>query len=184
MSDAAPPPDADAQFVRDLYSELRSLAEQHLRGERVGHTLQPTALVHEAWTRLSSGQPLDWSNRAHVFAAAARAMRQTLIDHARRRGRVKRGGSSVRRADVPLDALTMVDDSSPSEILDLEEAMQRLEEVHDEAFRVIQLRFYAGLTREECAELLEITPRQIDRLWMFARAWLQRELARDEDSST
>jgi RNA polymerase sigma factor (TIGR02999 family) len=156
-----------------VYGRLRALAQQRLSSERVGHTLTATALVHEAYLRLSSDRRVPWDGEAHFYVAAAEAMRQILLDHARSKGRVKRGG---RRRRVHLNVLDLAADPDPQEILALDHVLQRLERDHPQSAEVVQLRFYAGLTIDRCAEVLGQSPRQIDRVWAFARAWLYREL--------
>lgn len=171
-----PPGDADELFPQ-LYAELREIADRLLRGEVTGHTLQPTALVHEAWFKLAgprAPQPVD---RTHFLALAARAMRQVLVDHARRRRALKRGGPAVDLSiaddrlgfSIPLDDLLSVDD-----------ALTRLAENSPRLARVVELRFFAGLSEEETARALEVTTRTIQRDWAKARAWLHAEL----DSTT
>lgn len=184
--DGPPSGSSDAPWtnLETVYGELRRIAVQRLRSERSGHTLQATALVHEAWVRLSQGAGLQASpteDRARFLAHAAESMRRVLIDHARSRSREKRGGkagpggTAARR--VPLEALELIgEDRDPTEILVLEEALCRLEELDSEAFAVVRLRFFAGLTGDEAAEVLGVSPSHVDRLWAYARAWLQREL--------
>jgi len=163
-----------------VYEQLRDLARGQLARERVDHTLQATALVHEAYLRMVGNQTVGWEDRRHFFFAASRAMRQILVEHARARGRVKRGGAAdgpPRR--LPLDILDLAHESDPNEILALDEAFCRLEKEEPEAAAVVRMRFYSGLSGDETAAVLAISPRQVDRLWAFARAWLYRELAGD-----
>ncbi len=164
-----------------VYEQLREMARSQMARERSEHTLQATALVHEAYLRLVGEQPLAWADRRHFFFAASRAMERILIEHARARGRVKRGGaadgSGSRR--LPLDIVTLAHGSDPVEILALNEAFCRLEKEEPEAAAVVRMRFFAGLSGDETAAVLAISPRQVDRLWAFARAWLFRELAGD-----
>lgn len=163
-----------------VYEQLRDLARGQLARERVDHTLQATALVHEAYLRMVGNQAVGWEDRRHFFFAASRAMRQILVEHARARGRVKRGGAAdgpPRR--LPLDILDLAHESDPDEILALDEAFCRLEKEEPEAAAVVRMRFYSGLSGDETAAVLAISPRQVDRLWAFARAWLFRELAGD-----
>lgn len=171
-SDGPRESDATELFPR-LYDELRDIADRLLHREAVGHTLQPTALVHEAWFKLAgphAPQPVD---RAHFLAIAARAMRQVLVDHARRRGARKRGGPQVDLtiADdrlgftIPLDDLLAVDD-----------ALTRLGEQNPRLARVVELRFFAGLSEAEVAAALDVTSRTVQRDWAKARAWLHAEL--------
>lgn len=161
-----------------VYEELREMARRQMARERSDHTLQATALVHEAYLRLVGEQPLAWADRRHFFFAASRAMQQILIEHARARGRVKRrGGPSGPRGRLPLDILNLAHESDPGEILALNEAFCRLEKEEPEAAAVVRMRFFAGLSGDETASALAVSPRQVDRLWAFARAWLYRELA-------
>jgi RNA polymerase sigma factor (TIGR02999 family) len=158
-----------------VYAELRALARARMRRERGPQTLQPTALVHEAYLRLFGGAPPRWENRAHFFGAAAEAMRRILIERARREARLKRGGSPQRvpLADMPGEPAVAAED-----LLALGDALDRLEARDAAMARVVKLRYFAGLTVEETASLLDVAPRTIDRHWIAARAWLQRELNR------
>jgi RNA polymerase sigma factor (TIGR02999 family) len=163
-----------------VYEQLREMARTRMACERSEHTLQATALVHEAYLRLVGQQPVTWESRRHFFFAASRAMQQILIEHARARGRVKRGGAAdgaPRR--LPLDLVNLAHESDPDEILALDEAFCRLEKEEPEAAAVVRMRFFSGLSGDETAAVLAISPRQVDRLWAFARAWLYRELAGD-----
>ena len=161
-----------------LYAELRGSASACLRRERADHTLQPTALVHEAYLRLVDQSRCEWKNRAQFLAVASRAMRRVLVDHARGRGRVKRGGGWERR---PLEeAFDVATDEGATTMLELEAALERLEQRQPEKARVVELRFFGGLTHEECAETLGVSPRTVARWWDYAQAWLYRELASDD----
>jgi len=144
-----------------------------MKAERPDHTLQSTALVHEAYARLVGNGEVDWKNRAHFFHAAAEAMRRILIEHARARSGPKRGGGRVR---IPLDVLDLATQDDPGQILALEEAVSRLEKKDAEAARVVRLRFYAGLSVEEVAKAIGISERTVKRDWAFARAFLVRAL--------
>ena len=163
--------DADAfeQLLPVVYDELRMLARQHMNRERSDHTLQATALVHEAYLRLLGGQELTWANRRYFFQSAAEAMRRILIEHARRKKREKRGGG---RRPIPLDAVELAVQGNSEDLLALDDAIRRLEEQDRRAAEVVQLRFFAGLDIEETAKLLDVSPRTVKREWMFARAWL------------
>ncbi len=156
-----------------VYDELRALARAHLRHERPDHTLQATALVHEAYLRLLGGQDLPWNDRAHFFRAAAEAMRRILIEHARKRGRIKRGGNQVR---VRISGVHLGTEQDPDEILALDEAIRRLEEQDPRIADLVRLRFFAGLSVEETAKALEVSERTVKREWSFARAWLYNAL--------
>ena len=158
-----------------VYEQLKHLARQRMAEERAGHTLQATALVHEAYVRLADGAV--WSGRSQFFFAAAEAMRRILIDHARARGNLKRGGG---RRRLPLNSvLDLAADEQFPEILALDDAVLRLEKVSDSAAAVVRLRFYAGLSIEEAAEAMGVSPRTMKREWTYARAWLARELRED-----
>ncbi len=169
----------DAQAAHDLmplvYQQLCALAGRKLRNERSDQTLQATALVHEAYLRLVDTDKLQvWDNRWHFFAAAAEAMRRILVEHARRRGRLKRGGGRARIAlqDLDLTAAT-VDD----QVIALDEALSRLAEADPEKARLVTLRYFGGLTGEEAASALGVSPATADRYWAYARAWLYREMS-------
>jgi RNA polymerase sigma factor (TIGR02999 family) len=159
-----------------LYRELRTLARARLRQERAGISLASAELVHEAYLRLSSEGRPGWANRAHFFAAAAEAMRRILVERARARGREKRGGHEgqpPRRVSLSdLDAADLGVDYDLDEILALDRAIERLQDVDARAASVVRLRFYAGLSIDEAAEVLGVTSRTVKRDWTFARAWL------------
>jgi RNA polymerase sigma factor (TIGR02999 family) len=166
-----------------VYAQLRELAKCRMADERSGHTLQPTALVHEAYMRLVGEHRVRWAGRGHFLHAAAEAMRCILIDHARGKQSLKRGGAGrdPARAEaaprrVPLSVLEMVERDDPSEILDLDEAVCRLEQESPEVAAVVRLRFYAGLSIEETARALGVGAQSVKRDWAFARAWLFRQL--------
>jgi RNA polymerase sigma factor (TIGR02999 family) len=156
-----------------VYAALRRIAARQLRSERAGHTLQPTALVHEAYLRLVEQRVVDWRNRAHFYGAAAQVMRRILIDHARRRAAGKRAGGvrcvSIDEADGP---------SGPREVplLELGHALGRLEELDPALLRILELRAFGGLTVEETAHVLDVSPSTVKREWRTAKAWLKREL--------
>jgi len=156
-----------------VYDELKQLARQKMAGERADHTLQPTALVHEAYLRLTGNGSIPWSSQRQFFFAAAEAMRRVLIDHARSRGQVKRGRGRKR---MPLNVLEIASDEQLPEILALDEAISRLEKISPDVAAVVRLRFYGGLTIEETADTLGISPRTVKRDWTYARARLFREL--------
>jgi RNA polymerase sigma factor (TIGR02999 family) len=157
-----------------VYEELRRLAAAYLRRERPGQTLQPTALVHEAYLRLMKDRPDRWQNRAHFCAIAAHSMRQILIERARARGAQKRGGAQPR---VTLDESLVAGQSPSVDLVSLDEALERLEAIDPEQARLVELRFFGGLTIEETAEAMKISPATVKRHWTIARAWLARELA-------
>jgi RNA polymerase sigma factor (TIGR02999 family) len=152
-----------------VYGELRRLAKAQMRHERPDHTLQTTALVHEAYLRMLGAQNPPWNDRVHFFRAAAEAMRRILIEHARRRRRIKRGGDRVR---VTLSGLKLGISEDPDTILALDDALGRLDKRDPRAADVVRLRFFAGLSVEETAKALEVSARTVKREWSFARAWL------------
>jgi RNA polymerase sigma factor (TIGR02999 family) len=158
-----------------VYAELRSMAHRHLRGERPGHTLNTTALVHEAYLKLVNVQQVQWRDRAHFFAMAARLMRRILIDYARTRKRDKRGGDDA--VVVTLDEALDLAAERADELVALDEALVRLEAISERPCRVIEYRCFGGLSVEETAAVLETSPATVKRDWAFARAWLNRELA-------
>ena len=163
-----------------VYRDLRRLAQAQMRNERSDHTLQTTALVHEAYLRMLGGQSPPWNDRRHFFRAAAEAMRRILIEHARARGRRKRGGDWRR---VTLDSVDLAHDSTPIEdIVSFDEAISRMEERDPRMARIVRLRFFAGLSVQEIAQSLGITDRTVRREWAVARAWLYRDLS-EQDSS-
>ena len=156
-----------------VYEELRRRAAAYLRRERPGQTLQPTALVHEAYLRLMKDRPDRWQNRAHFCAIAAHSMRQILIERARARHALKRGGSPPR---VTLDEGLVAGEMRSIDLLALDEALGRLEGLDPEQARLVELRFFGGLTIEETAEAMGTSPATVKRHWTVARAWLAREL--------
>ena len=167
----------DAQAAEDLlplvYEELRHLAGRQMAGEAPGHTLQPTALVHEAWLRLVAVEHQNWQNRAHFFAAAAEAMRRILVEHARRKQSLKRGGGAE-RTELHESVLALA--APPEEVLAVHEALDRLAGEDPQTAELVKLRYFVGLTMEEAAAALGLTPRDAERLWTYARAWLRREI--------
>lgn len=157
-----------------LYPELRRMAEGHLRQERLDHTLQPTALVHEAYLRLTEAQSLGWQDRVHFLAVASRVMRRILVDHARRRRRAKRPG---RYPHVPIEeALTVCAPSANPNLVAIDLALSRLEKEEPEKAQVVEMRFFGGMTEEEIAAALGVTPRTVRRYWAYAQARLYEEL--------
>lgn len=170
-------PRASSRLWTVVYEELRQLARRQLANEGPGCTFEPTTLIHEAFLRLVGDEPIEWVNRRHFFAAAARAMRHIRIDDARRRGRVKRGGD--RQARPAGDELASFD-NDPMEVLAVDEALKKLEQVAPRQAEVVMLRYFAGLSVDETAQALEVSPRTVDYEWRFARAWLHRELSRGD----
>lgn len=165
--------DAEAALIPLIYVELRRIARNLMRGERREHTLQTTALVHEAYMRLAQPQPGGWKDRSHFFSAAARVMRQVLVDHARARQSEKRGGE-LRRVDL-LEPSISPDD--PELILWVDDAVKRLSEFDPRQGRIVELRFFAGMTVSEIAEAMQLSERTVKREWQLARAWLYGKLA-------
>jgi len=160
-----------------VYDELRRQAARYLRRERVGHTLQTTALIHEAYIRLVDQKRVQWQNRAHFFGIAAQLMRRILVDHARAKKRAKRGGSDVR---VTLAESTLAVKSPDLDVLALDQALDRLAQVDEQQARVVELRFFSGLSVEETAEVLQISTATVKREWSMAKAWLHREITNDQ----
>jgi RNA polymerase sigma factor (TIGR02999 family) len=156
-----------------VYAELRAAARAQLRHERPDHTLQATALVHEAYLRLLGAASPTWNDRQHFFRAAAEAMRRILVEHARSRARLKRGGNPIRVSLTDVDSAA---ENDPAEILALDAAMRRLEEEDPTAADIVRLRFFTGLSVEETADMLDLSERTVKREWAFARAWLYEEL--------
>jgi RNA polymerase sigma factor (TIGR02999 family) len=168
-------PDAYERLLPLVYEQLRAVARSQLRRERDGHTLSPTALVHEAYLKLVDPSGLEVRDRAHFFAVAARAMRQVLIDHARRHQAPKRGGDLQR---VDLDAVEIAAGERAEVLLALDEALGRLGALNPRLSQLVELRFFGGLTEEETAEVLGVTSRTVRRDWIKARGWLHEEIAR------
>ena len=156
-----------------VYEELRHQAARYLRRERPGHTLQTTALIHEAYLRLIDAKDVHWQGRAQFFAIAANLMRRILVEHARRRDADKRGGSHVR---VQLDEAVAVADETDVDLLAIDEALDRLAAIDPQQARVVELRFFSGLSVEETAAALGVSPKTVKRDWSVARAWLRREI--------
>jgi len=171
--------EAAEQILPLVYGELRKLAAAKMAREPAGQTLQPTALVHEAWLRLGGGEQPRWENRAHFFGAAAQAMRRILVDNARRKRREKHGGG-LRRVDWENLDVAMTADGET--VLAVSEALGRLAEHDPVGAKLIELRFFAGLSNLEAARVLGLAERTAKRTWAYARAWLHKELTRDSGS--
>ena len=165
--------EAESRLMPLVYGELRRLAGLYMRGERPGHTLQATALVHEAYLRLVGYEDVDWQNRAHFFGVAANLMRRILVDHARAKQAKKRGGGDQK---VSLDQAVLVRPEAPEQFLALDEALERLAKRDPRQARIVELRYFGGLSEEETAEVLEISVRTVKRDWSVARAWLYQQL--------
>lgn len=168
-------PAAASELLPLVYEELRRLAASRMNQEKSGQTLQPTALVHEAFLRLVGDDSQQWEGRGHFFAAAAEAMRRILIENARRRGRIKRGGE-LNRQDLD-DHVGTVRSENVDDLLALDEALSKLAEEDSQLAKLVELRYFTGLTIEETAEVLGVSPRTTKRNWSYARAWLQREMS-------
>jgi RNA polymerase sigma-70 factor (ECF subfamily) len=174
LDSARPAADRVQGLLPEVYEQLRAAARNALRGERKDHTLQATALVHEAYLRIAGSREIPWENRAHFYAAAAQAMRRILVDHARARSAAMRGGPEARRAAVELTGLPAPDsDRESAGFLILDEAIERLETVDAEAARVVRLRYFAGLSTEDTASALGVSAPTVKRAWAFARGWLK-----------
>jgi len=174
------------QLLPSVYDELRRLAKQRLAQERAGQTLQATALVHEAYLRVAGGgKGQDWNSRGHFFAAAAEAMRRILVENSRRKARLKRGGDRSRR-ELDGAALTLAapDGAPGDDLLALDAALTKLAELDPFRARLVQLRYFCGLSIDEAAEILGISPSSADRSWAYARAWLRLEIAGGSGSET
>lgn len=170
-----------ADLLPLVYDELRKLAAVHLAREQPGQTLQPTALVHEAYARLVGGaNPSPWNSRGHFFGAAAQAIRRILIENARHKQSLKRGGGAAARQELH-DDLPLALPEPAEELLALDEALQRLEQIRPQEAKLVQLLYFCGLTLPEAAESLGISPRTAGRGWAFARAWLRREVEGGQD---
>jgi RNA polymerase sigma-70 factor (ECF subfamily) len=165
--------DAEEALVDVVYDELRRVARRYMRRERTGHTLQPTGLVHEAWARLLGGRDLDVANRAHFLAIAANAMRQILVERARAHRAAKRGGGAAR---VTLEDDMAVQLPAAQDVEALDEALRALEASEPELGRIVHLRFFGGLTVEETAAHMGLSPATVKRRWTLARAWLLRRM--------
>jgi RNA polymerase sigma factor (TIGR02999 family) len=170
---------AAAQVVPLIYQELRQLAAHYMAQERSSHMLRPTALVHEAYLRLVDQRQTNWRNRSHFYGAAAQVMRRILVDHARARQAEKRGGDAT---PLCLDEAVAFSDGQPQELIQLDEALGRLAHMNSRHSRIIELRFFAGLTVEETAEVMGISPKTVKRDWSVARAWLHREIRSRSDA--
>ena len=166
-------PHAAHELLPLVYEQLRAAAQKQMAQERRDHTLQATALIHEAYVRLVGSHDVSWENRAHFYLAAAEAMRRVLIEHARKRGRAKRGGGRQR---IPLTGEELAQNPNLEEIMSVDAAIRRLEEQDGRMARIVRLRFFAGLGVGETAAALGLSDRTVRREWALARAWLHREL--------
>jgi RNA polymerase sigma factor (TIGR02999 family) len=172
---------ASAELLPLVYQQLRALAERKMQQERPDQTLQATALVHEAYLRLvDTTKVQSWESRWHFFAAAAEAMRRILVDNARRRGQLKRGGGRQR---VDLENLTLTVSDPPDQIVAMDQALTKLAETHPEKAKLVNLRYFGGLTHEEAAQAIGVSVSTAERHWAFARAWLYRQIVKDGPTS-
>jgi len=171
-------PAAADQLIQAVYAELRELTRRMMRRERAEHTLQPTALVHEAWLKLVGQRDVDWRNRAHFVAVAAQVIRRILIDHARNRASAKRGGSVDR---VQFDENLAATFGASVDILALHDALELMARTHPRHAQIVESRFFGGLTIEETAASLGVSTATVERQWRFARAWLYKALCADGD---
>jgi RNA polymerase sigma-70 factor (ECF subfamily) len=166
--------DAGAKLIAAVYGELRNVAARAMRSERPGHTLQPTALVHEAFLKLAGNAGVDWRDRAHFFGVAARLMREILVDYARKRGAAKRGSG----ARITLDDSLLISEDRLGEVVAIDEIVKRLDALDPRQGHIVELRFFGGLSVEEVAEVMQISTPTVKREWQSAKAWLHRELTR------
>ncbi|HEY6196330.1 MAG TPA: ECF-type sigma factor [Candidatus Eisenbacteria bacterium] len=175
MSEPKTGPPVPEELLQELYRELRELAAHHLRGERAGHTLQPTALVHEAYLRMNARGGLALQGRTHFMAVASIAMRRVLVDHARARAALKRGGGVTH---VTVAEANAISEDRTQDVLVVDAALARLALEDPQAERIVEMRFFAGMTELEIAGVLGVSDRWVRKQWAFARAWLRRELER------
>ena len=173
--------DAVEQLFSLVYEELRRLAHRYMRRECRGHTLQTTAVVHEAYLRLIDQKHVQWQNRAHFFAIAARMMRRILITHAQSHAYAKRGGGALK---VSLDEAAVLSPARAGELISLDEALKGLAGIDVRRSQVVELRFFGGLSNEEIAEVLKISPNTVMRDWNVAKAWLYREMSKEQDDDS
>lgn len=162
-----------SQLLPQIYNELRKISRKYLRNEYRNHTLQTTELVHEAYIKLIGSQNLSWQNKAHFFGIAAQSMRQVLVDYARKKKSIKRGEG---KKHISLDEAYEVSEKNDTKILALDEALKRLEKVEERSSKIVELRYFSGLTFEETAEVLNISESTAKRGWNYAKAWLYREM--------
>ncbi|HEY9431841.1 MAG TPA: sigma-70 family RNA polymerase sigma factor [Blastocatellia bacterium] len=166
------------QLLPVVYQELRRMAGNYLRQENSGHTLQPTALVHEAWLRLIDQARVDWRNRAQFFGVAAQMMRRILVDHAKAKHREKRGGDAVK---LSLDDVINLSRERAADLIALDDALDELTRVDERKSRVVELRYFGGFTIEEIAQILEVSPETVMRDWKLAKAWLYQQIRQEAD---
>ncbi len=169
---------AAADLIPLVYSELRRLAGSYMRRERPDHTLQATALVHEAFMKLFGSEPIEWENRAHFFAVAAQQMRRILVDHARAQQAARRGGQRVK---LSLDQVNGLSEKRDEDLVDLDDALQRLNAFDPRAAQAVELRFFGGLTEEETAHVIGVSVKTVKRDWQAAKAWLLTQLSNEDN---
>jgi RNA polymerase sigma factor (TIGR02999 family) len=167
------------ELIPIIYDELRSLAAHYLRRERADHTLQPTALVHEAYFRLVDQKEVHWQSRAHFFGVAAQMMRRVLIDHAKSHRRAKRGGGLLK---LDLDQAAGLSEEQAGEVIALDDALEELARIDPRKGKTIELRYFGGLSVEETAEVLGVSPNTVMRDWAMAKAWLYNEIKGEDDN--
>lgn len=173
--------DAFKQLFPLVYEELRRLAHRYMTQERPGHTLQTTAVVHEAYLRLIDQKHVQWQNRAHFFAIASQMMRRILITHAQSHAYAKRGGGALK---VPLDEAAVLSQERASDLIALDEALKGLTAIDPRRSQVVELRFFGGLSNEEIAEVLNISTNTVTRDWNVAKAWLHREMSKEQEDES
>lgn len=162
------------RLLEIVYDDFRRLAQSYLQPETLSNTLQPTAIVHEAYLKLIDHGQVDWRGRSHFFAVGAKAMRQIIVDHARRRSAGKRGGGRQR---ITLDDRITISARRDEDVLAIDDALEKLNEIDPQRAKIVELRFFGGLTNDEVAEAMELSTRTVSRQWASTRAWLRRELA-------
>ncbi len=168
-------PEALAALIPLVYSELRKIASYYMQGERPGHTLQTTALVHEAYMRLVGRKPVDWNNRSHFFAVAAQTMRRILVDYARKHRAIKRGGPALQ---ISLEHSAVFAKEQAGYYLVIDELLSKLARLDPQEARIVELRYFAGLTVSQTAQLVGVSPATVKREWSIAKAWLMREMTK------
>lgn len=174
-------PSAESELAALVYRDLHQMAAHYMQAERAGHSLQPTMLVHDAYLRLVSEEDLNWENRSHFFAMAARLMRRILIDHARTKRTAKRGAW---QPNLPLDDVLLISDDKMDEVLMVDEALTRMGDRDPLLARIVEMRFFGGLTEDEIGEVVGISPRTVKRHWRVAKAWLHAELSSSTDTGS
>ncbi len=162
------------QLMPLVYAELHKMAERYMQRQQVGHTLQPTALIHEAYVKLAGSAEENWENRAHFFGVASKPMRHILVDHVRKRNFEKHGGKLDR---VDIDEVIIVSQERATDLVELDDALTQLFEIDERKGKVVEFRYFGGLSNDEIAEILKVSSKTVERDWNFARSWLLRELS-------